>query len=177
MIFVTVGTQLPFDRLIRVVDQWAKEHRYQDICAQIADSCFVAEYISTHKFLTPPEYRRLFSSAELIISHAGVGSILMALECEKPIIVMPRCAALHEHRNGHQLGTAKRFAEMGYVTPAYSDHELRELLNQHQEEKMTRREPVGESANGDIFNAIREFLTEAEIAFKNKKNLLSLKRI
>lgn len=35
MIFVTVGHQTPFDRLIRLVDRWAEENMRHDLFAQI----------------------------------------------------------------------------------------------------------------------------------------------
>lgn len=38
MIFVTVGTQVQFDRLIRTVDEWAGARARSDIFAQIGPS-------------------------------------------------------------------------------------------------------------------------------------------
>ncbi len=37
MILVTVGTDGPFDRLIRIVDDWACRNNRSDIFAQIGD--------------------------------------------------------------------------------------------------------------------------------------------
>jgi len=174
VIFVTVGTQLPFDRLVRAIDQWAKEHRDQNICAQVAASGLTPQHIATHAFLSPSDHRRLFSAAELIVSHAGIGSIAMALELQKPIIVMPRRADLHEHRNDHQQGTAMRFASMGYVNAAYSEVELWTLLDQYQAGHLPSHRYVDAAAESDIVVAVRHFLSETEIAMQAK--LPSLKR-
>ncbi len=59
-------------------------------------------------------------AATAIVAHAGMGTILTALEMGKPLLVMPRRAALGEHRNDHQLATASRFAELGRVKVAFS---------------------------------------------------------
>jgi UDP-N-acetylglucosamine transferase subunit ALG13 len=63
-----------------------------------------------HPFIAPGEFDGLMARADLIIAHAGMGSIISALRNGKPIVIMPRRAALGEHRNDHQLATAARFA-------------------------------------------------------------------
>ena len=40
MIFVTVGGQTPFDRLVRTVDNWALQHACSDAFAQIGDTAW-----------------------------------------------------------------------------------------------------------------------------------------
>ena len=47
-------------------------------------------------------------AAAAIVAHAGMGTILTALETGKRLLVMPRRAALGEHRNDHQLATVSR---------------------------------------------------------------------
>ncbi len=37
MIFLTVGTQLPFDRLVAAVDAWAARQPGQEVFGQISD--------------------------------------------------------------------------------------------------------------------------------------------
>ena len=46
----------------------------------------------------------------------------------KPIIIFPRIAAWGEHRNEHQLATAQKMKELGYVYVATDVKELKELL-------------------------------------------------
>ena len=55
----------------------------------------------------------------MIYAHAGMGTILSALKQDKPIIIVPRLASLKEHRNDHQIATAMRMDELGYVYVAY----------------------------------------------------------
>jgi len=127
MIFVTVGEQLPFDRLINIVDSWAKETR-QEVFAQIGKSSLKPVNMHFEKFLSPKKFKEKFLDADIIIAHAGMGTIIASLELGKPILVMPRQAILGEHRNDHQFATAKRFLELNYIEVGFDDEELRESL-------------------------------------------------
>jgi UDP-N-acetylglucosamine transferase subunit ALG13 len=124
MIFVTVGTDLPFDRLVKVIDQWARDGAREDVFAQIGEGGWEPSYIPFVRFLQPPEFSACFEEAQLIISHAGMGTILSALYHGKPILVMPKRASLREHRNEHQTDTARRMLEVGRVNVAFDEDEL-----------------------------------------------------
>jgi UDP-N-acetylglucosamine transferase subunit ALG13 len=70
------------------------------------------------------------AAADAIVAHAGIGTILTALELGKPVLVMPRRAKFGEHRNDHQLATARRFAELGRVSVAFDETELSARLDE-----------------------------------------------
>ena len=127
MIFCTIGTQAPFDRFVRIVDEIASELQ-EEVIAQVAKSDYQAKYVKTIDFLAPDEFNKLFDKARMIVAHAGMGTIISALKQKKPIIIFPRIAALGEHRNEHQLATAEKMKELGYVYVANNADELRELL-------------------------------------------------
>lgn len=129
MIFVTVGTDLPFDRMMRVVDDWARARGRRDVFAQIGEGGWEPEHIGFTHFLQPPEFKRRFDEASLIISHAGMGTILTALLHGKPILVMPKRASLGEHRSEHQVATARRMADLGLVHMADDEEDLRGQLD------------------------------------------------
>lgn len=130
MIFVTVGAQMAFDRLVRGVDEWAGARgRGGDVFAQIGPSDYRPHAIEWSGFLEPPAFREKVESARAIVAHAGMGSILTALECGKPILVMPRRGALRETRNDHQVATAERFLSLGKVAVAMDETELPEKLD------------------------------------------------
>ena len=97
---------MPFNRLVRTVDDWALASGRQDVFAQIGATDWQPAHIAWSKFLQPPEFARRFAEAEVVVAHAGMGTILSALQWEKPILVMPRRASLGEQRNEHQLATA-----------------------------------------------------------------------
>ena len=127
-IFVTVGAQLPFDRLVEAVDRCIDERNKEEVFAQIGSSKFVPVNMRYVDFLPPEEFRKRLSWADLLVAHAGMGSILSALEFGKPVVVMPRLARLGETRNNHQVGSARRLRELANVTVAMNPKELREIL-------------------------------------------------
>ena len=115
MIFVTVGTQLPFDRLVGWVDAWAKRNPNVCVVAQVGKSATKYDSIQAVQNLSQAEFLDNVTKADLIVSHAGMGTILTASEFGKPIILMPRRAALREHRNDHQAHTANEMQRLSNV--------------------------------------------------------------
>ena len=128
MIFVTVGGQLPFDRLVHTVDQWAMNKGREDVFAQIGDSQRPPGHIQWERFLSPTEFQAKARESDIMIAHAGMGSILTALELGKPIVVMPRRAHLREHRNDHQWATVNRLGGDVGIAIASDEEELVALL-------------------------------------------------
>jgi len=166
MIFVTVGTQGRFDRLIRTVDQWAGAKGGADVFAQTGPSDYHCEHVRAERFIDPTDFRKRVEAASVVISHAGMGSIITALELGKRIIVMPRRASLGEQRNDHQLATAKRFAEQGRIAVAFSEKDLIDKLNQLQVGDTTER--LGAQASPTLISAIRTFIETGHIRFDKR---------
>jgi len=106
MIFVTVGTQLGFNRLIHTVTESVPADT--DIFFQIGHST-ISTHFKNSRFLTGAQYSEIISKTSLIIGHAGMGTIITALEHQIPCIIMPRRKHLNEHRNDHQLDTCHKF--------------------------------------------------------------------
>lgn len=86
MIFCTIGTQAPFDRFVKIVDEIAGQMD-EEIIAQVYESEYVAKNIRTVDFLPPDEFNKLFGQARLIVAHAGMGTIISAMRQHKPIII------------------------------------------------------------------------------------------
>lgn len=129
MIFLTVGTQLGFDRLIKEVDDWSLDNKNIKIFAQIGKSNYHPKNFSYTDFLNPDEYNAVFESSDYVVSHAGMGTIISCLLYHKPIIVMPRKANLLEHRNDHQISTCNRFRDKDGCYIAWDEKQLRSMLN------------------------------------------------
>lgn len=132
MIFVAVGTQFPFDRLIRYVDAWAGAHQLAGT-AQIAGGEYQPQHLQWERFMTTDVFNQHLQTASLIISHAGMGNIITALEHRKPIIVMNRQHALGEHRNDHQLDGLAWMGQLPGVYTASTQEELYRLLERQDE--------------------------------------------
>lgn len=156
MIFVVVGTQEPFDRLIRAVDQWAGDTGYKEIFGQISRAEYSPTNFSYTDFIEPEQFIDKFRSADIIVGHAGMGTIIQALQFSKPIIVMPRLSIFHETRNDHQISTAKSFGRLGYVKDVYSDQDLFDALNRIDSFKPAKS--IGPGASENLLASIREFI-------------------
>lgn len=156
MIFVTVGTDQPFDRMMKVVDRWAGETGRRDIFAQIGEGGWEPCHVPFVHFLEPVEFKSRFAQARLIIGHAGMGTILSALLHGKPILVMPKLARLGEHRNEHQTATAKRMMELGNVNVAFDEGEM--LAKLAAVDSLAPRSPIGPYASGPLVEGLRDFI-------------------
>lgn len=156
MIFVTVGHQMPFDRLVRGVDEWAVAAGRSDVFAQIGDAEYVPRHIEHAEKIGPDEFRRRMSEADAVIAHAGMGSILTALELGTPILVMPRLGRLMETRNDHQVATARRFREMGKIEVAMDETELPAALDRLTD--LRRADTISAQASPELLGAVRGFI-------------------
>ena len=154
MIFVVTGTQLPFDRLIKTLDEIAPELD-EEIVAQVNGSNYLPRYVNTIDILAPDEFERLFHQARLIVAHAGIGTIISAMQYQKPIIIFPRIAAWGEHRNEHQLATAAKMKEAGWVYVATEKEELKSLLLNPDLHSLCT---IGNSASESLVESITDFI-------------------
>ena len=131
MIFLTVGTQFPFDRLVKAVDKALDGNLIdEEIFAQIGDNSYKPHNFESVNFLDKSLFDGYVRKASGVISHAGMGTITMALENEKPLLVMPRQKKCGEAVNDHQVAIAKRLEELGHFLVAYEAKELLVKLKQ-----------------------------------------------
>jgi UDP-N-acetylglucosamine transferase subunit ALG13 len=159
MIFVTVGTQLPFDRLIMAMDAWAGKNPQEKVIAQIGNSACTPRYMQAQKSLTPEEFREKAAGADTIVSHAGTGNILLALELGKPVILMPRRAELREHRNDHQLATVRWLLNKPGIQIAEDADSLVSILNKRA--FGTQGTAFSPYASDELLAAVKDFINAA----------------
>lgn len=123
MILVTVGMQLGFDRLIRAMDALAPDLG-QPVIAQTGRGTYTPQHMDARAKIAPAEFETLMREAQLIVSHAGIGTVLTAARVGKPVLLMPRRADLGEHRNDHQLATARSLQGRAGILIAMDEGEL-----------------------------------------------------
>ena len=107
MIFVTVGSMFPFNRIIEAMDDWAQRHPAEKVFAQIGNGSYLPKHMEYARMVPPGTFRKLNEEADVIVAHAGMGSVITASELGKPIVLLPRLAILKEHTTDHQLHTAR----------------------------------------------------------------------
>ena len=161
-LFVTVGTQFPFDRLVRTVDEWVARTPGVEAFAQVGPGNYKPRHMDFQAFVGADECRRRVQEATAVVAHAGMGSIISALELAKPIIVMPRVAAKGEHRNDHQLATAKSLLALGKVTVAFDEAHLAEKLANL--EQLSTGRKISRHASPRLLEALRGFIQTGDRA-------------
>lgn len=159
MIFLTVGTLFPFDRLVKAVDiTIAKNNGYEKVFAQIGKTNYEPKNIEYIAILENRNFDKKISDADYLISHAGIGTITMALELNKPLLVMPRRKKYKEHVNDHQVATARKFEELGHILVAYDVEDLPDGIH-----KLKSFIPRKRKANPDaVADRIRRFLNSLQ---------------
>ncbi|TVZ27531.1 UDP-N-acetylglucosamine transferase subunit ALG13 [Gillisia sp. Hel_I_86] len=158
MIFVTVGTQEPFDRLIKAVDEIIPELEDQEIIVQAPMKSYKPIHFKTFKFIDPIKYNMIFNRADFIISHAGMGTILSAMTTGKTLIIMPRLIKYGEHRNEHQLHTAKKFKSLNYINVVDDENELKAVLLGKNKQQLLVSKRMGEYASDELIDSIRKYI-------------------
>src|SRR5579863_2924039 len=124
MIFVTVGSMFPFERLIRSMDDWTSQHPEQQVIAQIGGGNYEPRHMGWHRIIAPNEYKKTVQACQVIVAHAGTGSVFTASEFRKPIVLLPRRAAQREHTTDHQLDTANWLEGRPGIFVAWSENDL-----------------------------------------------------
>lgn len=145
MILVTVGTQLPFDRLITAMDHLAPSLP-MPVFAQIGRSEYTPVNMEWAREMAPPDFFGKLRAASVIVAHAGIGTVLAAQRLAKPIVLVPRRAALGEHRNDHQLATCEQLQHRPGIYVSHDVSELREILSRT---NLGPPSPLEDNANRD----------------------------
>ena len=159
MIFVTVGTQLAFDRLITAVDKWSENNSTVKVFAQVGPTASPPIHIEFSEFVSPAKADQLFMESSLIVSHAGMGSILTALKYKKPILIMPRRASLGEQRNDHQLATAKWLENIPGISVAWNESEIESFL--YNRDTLIGGVGISEFASPDLIKHLKAYINSS----------------
>jgi len=154
MIFVILGTQkFQMNRLTKIVDGLAPGLG-EPVVAQIGQSDYEPENIRFHRFLGKAEFDGLIAGADLIITQGGVGAVMTALKCRKPVIIVPRLAKYGEHVDDHQREIAQAFVKKGFVLCCDDGDDLGALIARAK----GARFPEYVSSTDNINRIINEYL-------------------
>ncbi len=117
MILLTVGTEkFSFHRLLDAFDALCAGPLKEVECfAQIGSCRAEPQHLPFERMLPFPRMLELTESADLVVTHAGAGSMLLAVRSGKRPVVVPRLAAEGEHVDDHQLQLARKLAAEGLV--------------------------------------------------------------
>jgi UDP-N-acetylglucosamine transferase subunit ALG13 len=152
MIFVTIGTAEPFDRLVRAADALQLDE-------EVVIQCGLARIHPTKaravQFLPFDEFCDYIRRARVVVSAAGVGTVMTVLMEGKEPVVVPRLRRHHEAADDHQLVFARHVAQVGLVTLVEDEHRLAEVIVRAN----WSRKPI-KAGDGQLAAEIRAYLRE-----------------
>ena len=153
MIFVSLGTQdKPFNRIIDYVislKENLKELQSEKIIIQLGQTTLLKsdneriknlENIIIYDMLKPEKMKNIIKDSDIIITHAGVGTIMECLEMGKEIIVVPRKVENLEHVNNHQEEIAFEMEKKGFLTKVDTYEELENKISMLLKDKDTNED-------------------------------------
>jgi UDP-N-acetylglucosamine transferase subunit ALG13 len=149
---------LPFDRLVRAMDEWSAANPGVTVFAQIGESELVPSRLDYRKFITPDEFRQRFQWSDLVVSHVGMGTVITASECGRPLLMLPRRPELKEVTSSHQLDTAHWLDGQPGIYVFESDRELTCALSSNTFGAMTSQIETG--TRSGLIGTIRNFIEQ-----------------
>jgi UDP-N-acetylglucosamine transferase subunit ALG13 len=124
VIFVTVGSiHFPFTRLVEAAAALEGEVVMQHGTAPAPPGVAKAE-----PFMPFRELAEYVSQADVVVTHAGVGSIVLAVEQGHVPVTMPRLRRFGETVDDHQLPLVELLADHGTVIPALEPSSLADAV-------------------------------------------------
>lgn len=130
MILVTLGTQdKDFSRLLKEIDKQIEEKNIKEkVIVQAGYTKYDSSNMELFDLISPEELETLVKKCSILITHGGVGSILLGLKYEKPIIAAARLKKYGEHTNDHQKQIIKEFEKNGYLLALKNFNNFDQLL-------------------------------------------------
>lgn len=164
MILVLLGTQNnQFKRLLQEIEKCIDNGIInQRVVVQAGFTKFSSDKMNIFDLKPKEVIDNLVDEAEFIITHGGVGSIIMALKKNKKVIAVPRLSEFREHVNNHQRQIVEIFNEKGYILGVQNMEDLSEAIKQINEFMPT---PYN-GDNSKMLNIIENFINKLDVGSK-----------
>ena len=160
MIFVSVGSMFPFERLVRTVDAWSDARGIREVLVQIGGGEYVPRHVKWIRSLSPSVFQSTVDTCDLLVAHVGMGTLLAGMQAKKPMLLLPRIKALGEHTTDHQVHTARWMRGRQGIWIADNETHLGELLDGFLAGEMRDLpENVPPHASAELIANVRRFLT------------------
>lgn len=131
-VLVTVGSMQgrSFLRLFKIVDALCKSKVLEGdkVIAQTGWDNYQSDYYRCFDLIGDEQFKDIMYNSDLVISHAGTGTVTSALKAGKKVILFPRLSKYNEHYDDHQLELCEIFSSNGYVLCAKNAVELEKCI-------------------------------------------------
>jgi len=139
VIFVTVGNATQgFLRLLDKVDQLAGERKFgsEIVLIQSGNNPNFRPLNCKHEpFLSSEMFETNIRDADLIITHAGAGTLIHTFQVGKVPVIFPRRKECGELVDDHQVELTQALAAEGRIIPAYEPEDLTAAIEEARRRK------------------------------------------
>ena len=169
MILVTLGTQdKEFKRLLIEIDNLIDKGVIKDkVIAQIGTTKYESKNMETFDLIDEEKLNELIKKADFIITHGGVGSILLGLKNNKKVIAVARLSKYKEHVNDHQLEIIKEFEKNKYLIGVSDINTLENAIK-----KIDKFKPNKYKSNGKVKEIVKDFIDTNRTNNKKIKEII-----
>lgn len=136
MIFVTVGTSLPHDRLIMKIDNLVGEESIkEDVVAQIGAGKYIPKNIDYIRFA--PSLEEYYHRADIIISNCGAGTIMENVTKGRKLIVIQN----PDVTGGHEWEIVTKMEKGGHLVWCKNIEDIAEAIQTAKTKKFSSFKP------------------------------------
>jgi UDP-N-acetylglucosamine transferase subunit ALG13 len=157
-LFASVGSMFPFDRLVESIDDWAARHPEIPVLIQIGDGKYEPRHAPFVRMMPPATYQACIRGARLFVAHAGMGSIISAIQCGRPLLMLPRLKAKGEHTTDHQLATIANIGRRDGLYVAMSVDEMYAQIDALLATEAAPPAPISPYASDELIGHVRAFI-------------------
>jgi UDP-N-acetylglucosamine transferase subunit ALG13 len=151
VIFVTVGTHAQgFSRLLGALGPLAE---MDELVVQHGPGAAPGDATVTARFLPAREVAKYVEQARAVVSHAGVGTLMIAWRAGHVPVVVPRLHALGEHVDDHQVELVRALEARGEVIGVWDVADLAAAVR-----SVPPRRPRGAASAKEIQESVRRAL-------------------
>jgi len=117
MILVLLGTQNnSFHRLLEEIEKNIENGKIKDeVIVQSGYTKYNSDKMKIFDMIPRNELEELVKKADLVITHGGVGSMMLGIKAHKKVIAVPRLKKYEEHVNNHQIELVETFKKQGLI--------------------------------------------------------------
>lgn len=117
----------PYTPLFEEMDRLAPELG-EEVVQQVGNLGFSGKNSVCFTYRSDKEMAELFDAADLMVCHAGIGTIINGLDRGIPLVLVPRCTVLPDISGDQQGIVAEKIREMGRGTVVKDMCQLKEKI-------------------------------------------------
>jgi len=139
------GTSAPFVRLVRGLAEYAAAHPGEQIWVQHGDA-ELPPALSGAPYVPRDVMLDRLRAADVVVTHAGCGSLFDAISLGQKPVVVPRLARFGEHVNDHQLELLDALSAEGRIIAVRDIAELPRAISEAKKSPSTHTDATRRGA-------------------------------